>query len=34
MNQLEIQNLNVSIDGQAILKDFSLTIPRAKYTHS
>ncbi len=30
MNQLEIKNLNVSIDGQAILKDFSLTIPKGE----
>ena len=30
MNQLEIKNLNVSIDGQAILKDFNLTIPKGE----
>ena len=30
MNTLEIKNLNVSIDGQAILKDFSLTIPKGE----
>ena len=30
MNKLEIKNLNVSIDGQAILKDFSLTIPKGE----
>lgn len=30
MNVLEIKNLNVSIDGQAILKDFSLTIPKGE----
>ena len=27
---LEITNLNVSIDGQPILKDFSLTIPKGE----
>ena len=30
MQSLEITNLNVSIDGQAILKDFSLTIPKGE----
>ncbi len=30
MNALEIKNLNVSIDGTAILKDFSLTIPKGE----
>lgn len=30
MNALEIKNLNVSIEGQAILKDFSLTIPKGE----
>lgn len=30
MNTLEIKNLNVSINGQAILKDFSLTIPKGE----
>ena len=30
MNTLEIKSLNVSIDGQAILKDFSLTIPKGE----
>ncbi|MDG1669193.1 MAG: ATP-binding cassette domain-containing protein, partial [Opitutae bacterium] len=30
MNTLEIKNLNVSIDGQAILKDFNLTIPKGE----
>ena len=30
MNALEIKNLNVSINGQAILKDFSLTIPKGE----
>ena len=30
MNALEIKNLNVSIDGQSILKDFSLTIPKGE----
>jgi Fe-S cluster assembly ATP-binding protein len=30
MNTLEIKHLNVSIDGQAILKDFSLTIPKGE----
>ncbi|MGB0744167.1 MAG: Fe-S cluster assembly ATPase SufC [Opitutales bacterium] len=30
MNTLEVQNLKVSIDGQAILKDFSLTIPKGE----
>jgi Fe-S cluster assembly ATP-binding protein len=30
MNTLEVKNLNVSIDGQAILKDFSLTIPKGE----
>ncbi len=30
MNTLEIKNLNASIDGQAILKDFSLTIPKGE----
>ena len=29
-NTLEIKNLNVSIDGQAILKDFSLSIPKGE----
>jgi len=29
-NQLEIKNLNVSIAGKAILKDFSLTIPKGE----
>jgi Fe-S cluster assembly ATP-binding protein len=30
MNTLEIKNLNVSIEGQRILKDFSLTIPKGE----
>ena len=30
MHSLEITNLNVSIDGQPILKDFSLTIPKGE----
>lgn len=30
MNALEIKNLNVSIEGQSILKDFSLTIPKGE----
>ena len=30
MHSLEITNLNVSIDGQSILKDFSLTIPKGQ----
>jgi Fe-S cluster assembly ATP-binding protein len=30
MSTLEVKNLNVSIDGQAILKDFSLTIPQGE----
>ncbi len=30
MNTLEIKNLNVSIAGQRILKDFSLTIPKGE----
>jgi len=30
MHSLEITNLNVSIDGQSILKDFSLTIPKGE----
>ncbi|PXA03747.1 Fe-S cluster assembly ATPase SufC [Coraliomargarita sinensis] len=30
MNTLEVKNLNVSIEGQAILKDFSLTIPKGE----
>lgn len=30
MNQLEIQNLNVSIAGTQILKDFSLTLPKGQ----
>lgn len=30
MNTLEIKNLNVSINDQAILKDFSLTIPKGE----
>jgi Fe-S cluster assembly ATP-binding protein len=30
MNTLEVKNLNVSIDGQAILKDFNLTIPKGE----
>jgi Fe-S cluster assembly ATP-binding protein len=30
MSTLEVKNLNVSIDGQAILKDFSLTIPKGE----
>ncbi|MEM7790405.1 MAG: Fe-S cluster assembly ATPase SufC [Verrucomicrobiota bacterium] len=30
MNTLEINNLNVSIDGQPILKDFSLVIPKGE----
>ena len=30
MNTLEIKNLNVSIEGQSILKDFSLTIPKGE----
>ena len=30
MHSLEITNLNVSIDGQAILKDFSLSIPKGE----
>ncbi len=30
MNTLEIKNLNVSINGQAILKDFNLTIPKGE----
>ena len=29
-NSLEIRNLHVSIDGQAILKDFSLSIPKGE----
>ena len=29
-NTLEIKNLNVSIDGQAILNDFNLTIPKGE----
>jgi len=29
-NTLEIKNLNVSIDGQAILKDFNLTVPKGE----
>ena len=29
-NSLEIRNLRVSIDGQAILKDFSLSIPKGE----
>ena len=29
-NTLEIKNLNVSINGQAILKDFNLTIPKGE----
>ena len=30
MDTLQIQNLNVSIDGKPILKDFSLTIPKGE----
>jgi len=30
MNTLEIRNLNVTIEGKPILKDFSLTIPRGE----
>lgn len=30
MNTLEIKNLSASIDGQPILKDFSLTIPKGE----
>ena len=30
MNTLKITNLNVSINGQAILKDFNLTIPKGE----
>ena len=30
MNTLEVKNLNVSIDGLAILKDFNLTIPKGE----
>ena len=30
MNTLEIKQLNVSINGQSILKDFSLTIPKGQ----
>ena len=30
MNTLEIKDLNVSIDGQAILKNFNLTIPKGE----
>ena len=30
MNTLEIKNLNVSIDGQAILKEFNLTVPKGE----
>jgi Fe-S cluster assembly ATP-binding protein len=30
MNTLEVKNLNVSIEGQPILKDFSLTIPKGE----
>ncbi len=30
MNALEVENLNVSIDGQAILKDFNLTVPKGE----
>jgi len=30
MNQLEIKNLNASIEGQPILKDFSLTVPKGE----
>ena len=30
MNTLEIKNLNVSIDGQAILKDFNLIVPKGE----
>jgi Fe-S cluster assembly ATP-binding protein len=30
MNQLEIKNLNVSVDGTRILKDFSLTLPKGE----
>jgi len=30
METLQIQNLNVSIDGKPILKDFSLTIPKGE----
>ena len=30
MDQLEIRNLNVSIEGQAILKDLSLTVPKGE----
>lgn len=30
MNSLEIKNLSASIDGQYILKDFSLTIPKGE----
>src|SRR5690554_4302179 len=30
MNTLEIKNLNVSIDGTPILKDFSLIVPKGE----
>jgi Fe-S cluster assembly ATP-binding protein len=30
MNTLEVKNLNVSIEGQAILKDFNLTVPKGE----
>lgn len=30
MNSLEVKNLNVSIEGQAILKDFNLTVPKGE----
>lgn len=30
MNQLEIKNLNVSVEGTQILKDFSLTLPKGE----
>ena len=31
-SQLEVRNLNLSIDGQAILKDVNLQIPKNKVT--
>lgn len=30
MNSLEVKNLNVSIEGQSILKDFNLTVPKGE----
>ncbi|HKK17669.1 MAG TPA: Fe-S cluster assembly ATPase SufC [Opitutales bacterium] len=30
MNTLEVKNLNVSIEGQAILKNFNLTVPKGE----